>query len=158
MAEYTAKPSLLTEYLINLAKTKASELGLVAVYYCDQEYIPEVPALCIEPAQVVRELDGAPMRTTNEFLVSALMYCANVEGVENAQHDADLMAEAVADMFNQDGVAPGAASPDGTRFGGLVIYGYVQSSEYGYVVKSSKLMRANRMLIYAKSRTNLLEA
>jgi hypothetical protein len=137
-----------------LLKPNANDLGIVRVYYGDQEYIPEIPAVCVEPANVERALIATSMQTDNEFLVSVLVYCANVEGVEDAQHDADEVAEAVARKINGDGTAGGS----GTRFGGLVIYGYVQTSQYGYVVKANKLMRANRMLVYARSRTRLLEA
>lgn len=157
MADNTAKPSVLTEHLISLAEGHKESLGLKGIFYGDQKYIPEVPALCIEPATVIRELSGTAMRTRNEFAVSMLMYAADVEGSEDAQRQADTFAEAWVDVVNQDGIdshQPGS----GTAFNGLVIYGYVQSSEYGYAVKDNKLMRANRMIVYAMSKTNLLEA
>jgi len=147
--------SVLTDYLIDLLRANANDLGIVRVYYGDQENIPEVPAVCVEPSSVNRELVGTAMRTNNMFLISILVYCANVEGVEDAQHDSDVVAEAVMKKINEDGTAQ---QPLGSRFGGLVIYGYVQTSEYGYIVKLNKLMRANRMLVFAHSKTNLLEA
>lgn len=150
----TAKGSLLTEYLI--AKLRAADsLELARVYYGDQEQIPEVPAVCVEPAVVLRELDGVPLRTRNEFTVSVLIYSASIEGVEEAQERADQVTEQIIDFINSDGIQ---SQFGGTAFGGLVIYGYVNSSEYGYVVKDSKLMRANRATVYALSKTNLLEA
>lgn len=155
MAEFTAKPSVLTDYLLTLTRARQEELGLRRVYYGDQTYLPEVPALCIEPAVLVREMAGVPLRTLNQFNVSLLLYAANIEGVEDAQHSADTFAEAIVDVINQDGLP---THQGGTNFNGLVIYGYVQSSEYGYVVKDNKLMRANRMIVFAQNKTNLLEA
>lgn len=152
---FIAKPSVLTDHLKALIEANAVALGIRRVYYGDQAYIPEVPAVCVEPAVVDRTMVGVPLRTDNEFRVSVLVYCANVEGVEDAQHDADTVAEAIVDLINADGVP---AHHGGTNFGGLVIYGFVQSSEYGYVVKDNKLMRANRMIVYGMNRTNLLEA
>jgi hypothetical protein len=147
--------SVLTDYLVELLNAHKNDLGIKRVYYGDQEHIPELPAVCVEPSTVQRELVGTAMRTNNLFLISILVYCANVEGVEDAQHDADQFAEAVMRAINNDGTAQ---QPLGTRFGGHVIYGYVQTSEYGYIVKLNKLMRANRMLVFAHSKTNLLEA
>lgn len=147
--------SVLTDYLISLLEANKNDLGIAKVYYGDQENIPEVPAVCVEPSTVQRDLVGTAMRTNNQFLISILVYCANVEGVEGAQHDADQFAEAVMHTINADGTAQ---QPLGSRFGGNVIYGYVQTSEYGYIVKLNKLMRANRMIVFAQSKTNLLEA
>lgn len=152
---FTAKPSILTDHLKVLIEANAVALGIRKVYYGDQAYIPEVPAVCVEPAAITRTMVGVPLRTDNEFNCSILVYCANIEGVEDAQHAADDVAENLVDVINGDGVP---AQHGGTNFGGLVIYGFVQSSEYGYIVKDNKLMRANRMMVYAMNRTNLLEA
>lgn len=154
---FTAKGSALTTHLMGLLNDPVNKaaLGLKRVYYGDQQYIPEVPAVCVEPAVVNRQMVGVPLRTDNEFGISVLVYCANVEGSEDAQHAADVVAEAVIDVLNADGLP---AHHGGTNFGGLVIYGFVQSSEYGYIVKDNKLMRANRMVVYGMNRTNLLEA
>lgn len=150
----TAKPSVLSEYLISLVNTNKTALGVRRVYYCDQEYIPEQPSVCVEPARVVRELSGAPFRTNNEFAISVLVYGADVQGVEDAQRATDLVGESIVEVINAQGLP---ATQGGTSFGGLVIYGYVQQSDYGYVVKKDKLLRANRLMVYALSKTNLLE-
>jgi hypothetical protein len=154
---FTAKGSELTTHLKSLLEDPANmaALGLRRVYYGDQQYIPEVPAVCVEPAVITRRMIGVPLRTENEIGISVLIYCANVEGVEDAQNDADIVAEGVIDLINQDGLP---AHHGGTNFGGKVIYGFVQTSEYGYIVKDNKLMRANRITVFAMNRTNLLEA
>lgn len=154
---FTAKGSVFTEYLIDLLNrpVNLAAAGLRRVYYGDQEYIPEVPAVCVEPAVVRRDIDGVPLRTLNEITTTILIYCANVEGVEEAQRDADRVAEKVIDIINQDGLP---SHMGGTNFGDLAVYGYVQTSEYGYSVKDNKLMRANRATVYAMNKTNMLEA
>lgn len=152
----TAKPSLLTQYLIGLAKDNADVLGLADVFYGDQEYVPKVPSLCIEPATVERELNGTSMRTQNKFVVACYFYFADMQsGLEAAQAKADTKAEAVIEVFNIDGMP---AAVGGTQYGGLVMYGYVNNSTYGYKVKENKVLRANRFLVYAESLTSLLEA
>lgn len=151
---FTAKAGKLSKYLKKVLSDNAQSLGLRAVYYADQSNIPYSPVVCVEPARVHREMFGAPLRTNNEFLISVLVYAANVEGVREAQEDADAVSERVEDFINHDGLT---THRGGTQFGGNVMYGYVQDSQFGYVQKPGKLFRANRLLVYAFSRTNHLE-
>lgn len=151
----SAKGSLLTERLISLLTDNAAELGLEAIYYGDQEYVPKVPAACVEPAQVSRQLQEVTLRTDNTFTISVILYYADIQGTQDAQRGADMFAEKIIDVINTDGITERWG---GTQFGGLVLYGYVSDTEYGYIVKQNKLLRANRLLVTGKSLTNLLEA
>jgi len=47
-------------------------LGIVDVYFGDQNKIPRVPAACVEPVDKTRELAGVPRRTDNELQVYIL--------------------------------------------------------------------------------------
>jgi hypothetical protein len=155
IAGMSALGSMYTEHLIDLLISKQQELGIEDVYFGDQTSIPRVPAVCVEPASVSRTMIGVPMRTDNEIIISIVIYMADVQGIEYAQHKADLKSEEIIAVVNRDG----APEPSGgTRFGGICLYGFVRDSEYGYIVKDGKLLRANRLMVYATSRTNHLEA
>jgi hypothetical protein len=156
----TFKPSVIALYLKSMLEAK-NGLGLftppiVAFYYGDQEYIPEVPAVCIEPARLARTYAGAakPPRMDNNFLIGVLVYSASIDGNQEAQMQADLLTEQISNAIDIDGLPDDQA---GTRFGGNVVHGWVADYSYGYVTKRTKLMRANRLVVGAFSKTSLTE-
>lgn len=154
---YTYKGDVLTSYLVKKLKDNYQTVKCKRrddIYYCDQEFIPNHPSIMVEPARVVRTLSGTGQQTANEFFISILIYGADVRGVQNAQQDADAHASLVADFLTTDG----QCAPVGTQFGGLVVHGYVQSSDYGYIFKRNKLHRANRLMVFALSKTSLVES
>jgi hypothetical protein len=149
----TAKPSAISGYLLDLMTSLQVQYGLKGIFYGDQTSIPHTPTVCVEPAQLTREFIGAPYRTNNNFACNVLIYNADRDN-QLAQQDADLLAEDLADEINTRGLA---TQMGGTAFDGLVIFAMVSQYDYGYIVKDSKLMRANRLIVTAQSRTNNLE-
>lgn len=152
----TAFPDDVVQYLLttvraDIAAPTPELTGLQAAYYGDQAQVPFVPAVAFEPANVARELIATSLNTNNEFKASFLVY-GGAPDIEGAQEEADAMTRALTNYINALGI------PAGGRFNDLVVIGYVESIEYGYIVKGSKLMRANRGIVYCKSRTTLLEA
>jgi hypothetical protein len=151
---FTVKPSVLAQYFIDFFDTRRNTYGLKDVFYGDQEYIPESPTVCVEPVVLTRELVGVPHRMDNDFGVGVLCYAADPMGNQAAQRDADSLAESIAHDIDIDGLPD---SSGGTRFGGLVVHGFVSEYRYGYVVKRNKLMRANRLIVSAMNKTNRIQ-
>lgn len=152
----THKPATIAKAQVDFLEQRKIDLGLSVVFYGDQATFPSVPAACIEPAQVTRELSGFPYQTTNQFSTVILIYNTSLEGTKAIQEKCDLVSEAVAEALNAEGLP--APNGTGTLFGGLVISGMVARHEYGYRMLADKLMRCNRLVWSGMSKTPLLEA
>lgn len=151
MAE-TNKPSVVTQYGIDLITRKQSALGLNAIHYGDVRIVAAVPACCVEPARSREEYGGLNM-VENEFILSFIIYHTGTQGVEGVQKRCDEVTEAIRSLINQDALPP----PTGTLWGGLLYEGRASETEYGYRVLTDATMRANRMVFRGRSKTLLLE-
>lgn len=150
----TRNPSVLTNYLVTLAKSTAVRTGFRAVYYGDQTIIGKVPALCIEPASTLREYKNAPFQTKNTFEIRCVVYHSSNEGVELVQQECDEITETFVDIVNRDALSP---TLNGTHWNGLVLDAMDSEREYGYKIKADTLMRANTVTFVVRTITNLVD-
>lgn len=158
MNSYTYRPEVLTEYLVGRLTDKASSFtpAVVRVYYGDQTIVPETPAICVEPATLEREFAGMQYRTDNQFSIAVLVYHAALDDSQSLQRVCDALTSDVADFINKIGT-PEAMLLGGDNFGGLIVSAMVTSYQYGYTLRNNKLMRANRLVVAAQSKTGLVE-
>jgi hypothetical protein len=111
-------------------KQGAEGFGLAAVFYGDQDLIPEYPACAIEPVFTQRELTGAGGRgfTDNLFEVYVFLYFGQVGDVQKSRQDTDAFSKEVQQYLNQD-----------VTLGGAVIDGSVAVEESGQMRKGAQL-------------------
>ncbi len=114
------------------------------IYYGDQDVIPRVPSVCVEPATKDRDLksSAAPSGVTeNNFTIYILVYHAGPSGLV-ARPQADELGEAIEYLLHQDvWLSNGGARPGSDK----VIHGFVTRSETGYTYRSKTLYRSVRM-------------
>jgi len=123
--------------------------GAIDVWYSDQDRLPRTPAICIEPDEKQRTLEGAPNMTINEFTVFILVYHNAVRDVQVTREECDRLAYEIEKLIHQDlQLTNGDPTP-------RVIHGYVRSNESGYTFKQGTLYRTARLTYYGKSKTSL---
>lgn len=124
-------------------------LGLTAVYYGDQERIPTTPAICVEPGQKTRELNGLPRRTEVDLTIYVICYLYNLKSPEEIREGTDTLGEDIETVLHADAqLRDGSQEP-------TVIDSMVRSVESGYQMKRNSLFRATRLTFVARSQVQL---
>jgi hypothetical protein len=123
-------------------------LGIVDVYYGDQQRIPRTPAVCVEPGGKTRELNGLPRRTAIRLTVYLIIYHYQLTGPEAIRENNDELAEDIEDFLHLDAQF---------RVGGdmTVISSLVTAVESGYQQNRNSLFRASRLTLEADSQEQL---
>lgn len=155
MADFTYRGSLVANAIKEFLDVRKESLGVLNVFYGDQSIIPDVPAICVEPALTTRQVSGMPYQTDNTFTINVLVYHTSLEGMEGVQQQCDVVTESVEDALNTESIPQQFAG--GSRFGGIVLHGHTTRLEYGYKVMSNKLMRCNRIIWQGVTKTRLVE-
>lgn len=114
------------------------------VYYGDQNKIPGTPAVCIEPNNRGRTLQGVSYRTDNEFLVFIMVYVSRVQDEQLSRKQAQQLSEAIEALIHKD-----------AQLGGLLIHGFCELNESGYTFRNGTLFRTNRITYSGYSKTAL---
>jgi hypothetical protein len=141
----TDKLSDLTTYFIALLEAAKTDLGILDVFYNDQDRIPRNPAVCVEPGSLTRELRGLPRMGRVELTITFIIYHNMVMDKQDAEMTNTLLAEAVELAVNQD-----------PKLGGLVIDGMVTRVEHGYMAKNrGSVYRASLLTYVATSQVML---
>lgn len=154
MAELTRYGRKIALGILELIENNKVALRVAQVHYGDQELIPEVPAVCVEPAQTSKVWEGTSFMTLNTFQVAIILYhTGGEEGIRGTQKFADEVSDDIADFINLKSLP---AMWGGDLLGGLITSGMVIAHEYGYQVRSDKRMRANRMVWEGQSKTRLI--
>jgi hypothetical protein len=152
----TYRGSVVTKAMIDFLNLEKSNIGIKEVFYGDQAQFLAVPAVCIEPAQTTREVEGIPYQTFNTFSIAILVYHTSLSGTQTIQEVCDVISEDLTDVLNKESIS--AQAGGGTRFGGIIISGHITRHEYGYRMLADKLMRCNRLIWTGLTKTPLLEA
>ena len=118
-----------------------ADLGLQDVFYGDQDFIPRFPAAVVEPNSLVEAPTTAGFSKENHFQVMVMIFHSQLGSSEVTKRECDLAAEAVKDVLNAD-----------RQLGGLVTWGYVSSTDYGYAMRGKQTIQATRMLYEAISK------
>jgi hypothetical protein len=140
----TKYASVVADGVRNYFTERMDDLGIAAVYYGDQMRVPQSPTLCIEPATINRLVNNTGCAAENEFALNVILYDARLGDVENIQYTLDQLVETVADEINELGTLDDK-----------VIFIHALAIEYGYLIKSNRLLRANRIIVTAKTKTEL---
>lgn len=128
----------------DLIDANALALGIKAVYYGDQNKIPVVPAVCVEPTMKSRQLAGAPRMAENRLEVYVLIYHARLQDVQVTRKECDEFAEDVERVLHAD-----------AQLSGTVIHSMVEALESGYAKRSGTEFRSSRLTFAALTKTLL---
>lgn len=134
----------LCQYIVDKLTDNAEALGLVDIYYGDQERIATSPAACVEPGPKNRDLQGANRRTENTITIYVIVYHSEIRSPQSNRKDADALAEAIEAVLHLD-----------PTLGGYVRHSYVTNISPGYVNKINGPMRASRLTFEASNITML---
>lgn len=140
----TGNPTEVTQAVFDRLNLNKAQLGLVAVYYGDQEKVPEVPAATVEAGTTSSTLAGAGLNgvVNNVFRNFILIYNSRIGDTQLTKKEAELLAESVRDLLHTD-----------VTFGGLVIHSFVTSIEPGYANRGGVLYRSARITWEGQSKT-----
>lgn len=114
------------------------------IFFGDQDRIPRTPAVCIEPGEKNRELQGAPNMTLNTFDVFVLIYHNKMQEIQLTRRECDQLAYEVELRLHQN-----------LQLGGIISHGFCVSNESGYTYKQNTLYRTARLTYRATSKTSL---
>jgi hypothetical protein len=124
-------------------------LAPTAVFFGDQDRIPSTPAVCVEPGEKNRTLNGAGQMTDNEFEIYILVYHNKVQGNETTRRECDILAYEIEKYLHTDlQLLVGGSDP-------RLIHGFVRSNESGYTFKQNTLYRSARLTYYGRNKTSL---
>lgn len=146
MAELTDSLSVWAEWVKDYLNdaTWRDAAGIKMVMYGDQEKIPVVPLVCVEPSDKRREFNGVPRRTAIGFELFILIYYGTIQDTQANLKQCMDIAEAVEARLHH------ALTCDG-----LVINSLVTNVTPGASNKGGAMMRATRLTFTAESRINL---
>ena len=111
-----------------------TSLGLHSVFYGDQEKLPGNFVACVEPDTKKTEHKGMARTVNREFVLYIILYAASVKSPEINRRDADVKAEDIETLLNQD-----------LTLGGLLLSSKVTEVASGYSTKEGVLVRSNRI-------------
>lgn len=100
------------------------------VYYGDQDKIPRVPSVCVEPSSKNRTLQANQYVMQNEMLVHILLY-HSADEVQRARKQADELGEAIESLLHSD-----------PQMSGTLVYGFCPTFESGYKYRGTTLYRS----------------
>ena len=118
--------------------------GIQQVIYGDQDKIPVVPMICVEPSSKRRDISGLPRKTVIDFEAYILIYHGGLQDTQLSRAQCDLLAEAVEARLH---TFPAC--------GGLVITSLVSNLESGVANKGGNFIRATRLTWTARSQVML---
>jgi hypothetical protein len=148
---YSASLEVISGILFDKIKTNKDlfVVPVARVYYGDQLRIPATPTVCIEPSNRVRNLEGVPNMTRNEFEIFILIYCNRVIDTSSNRRDADRLSYDIEHFLHQDlQLLNGGTVPN-------LIHGFVRNNESGYTVKDNTLYRSARLTYFGLNKTSL---
>lgn len=144
MADLTNSTVEICEYWKKKLEIAKEDLGIVDVFYGDQERIPKSPTICIEPDVKRAPIRNAGRQTMPEWTIYFMCYHSEIQAQSSNRRDSDTLAERLEDLLNSD-----------PQMGGLVIHCWVSEVQSGYARKTNALMRSSRITFSANSRHQL---
>lgn len=130
--------------LKTMLEDAANTLGIKDVFYGDQNNIPRNPAVCIDPGEKRRELNGAPRRTMVTMTNYIIVYHNEVKSMQDVRLGSDDLGEKIEDLIHTD-----------ATLGDLVIDSMVTGIESGYLQRNRALFRASRLTVEARQQVQL---
>lgn len=149
MTDPTDSNYVFTKKIQAIVEAVKEDLGIVDIFYGDQQQIPRTPTVCVEANEKSRVLAGAPRRVLNELSCFVIIYFSVVnDSVQSNSEGADQLAETVEAEIHKD-----------PTLGGLVIHSLVSRSEAGFqsrfMAGAITRFRASRLTVTGQSKTML---
>ena len=135
--------STLTQYVVDQLEAD-STLGLEAIYFGDQELIRSVPAACVEPLGVERELIEARRFVNCTLELEILIYQAQLNDRGATLKLALEKGEATMDILDAFQTC-----------GGIVLFSWCTGMEVGTAQRGNNLLAASRITFRAISQVQL---
>lgn len=147
---YTADITVIaTEVKNRIDAAKATfRVPVLNVFYGDQDQLPGTPTVCVEPNDKQRELAGAPNMTENTFIIFILIYHDKLQDNQQTRLEVDQIAFDIEHLLHQDLQLTVTGNP-------LLIHGFVERNESGYVYKKGTLYRTARITYKGMNKTSL---
>jgi len=146
---YITDNAVMCRFLVDKFEKVKADLKLQDVFYGDQRKIPRTPALCVEPGEKTRELNGAPRRTSVTMTNYLIVYHNPVTSASVIREEDDQRAEAIERFIHADPHFVDENNED------QVIQSLVTSIESGYQQKEGSLYRASRLTVEAQTQEQL---
>ena len=124
---------VVADYVLDLLQNDGT-LDLQDVWYGDQELIPRVPCVTIEPTSVESNLAGIPFMLENQLSISIMVYYGGIRDTQISKRDAIAYAQNVISALHAD-----------KTMGGNVIHSFCTGVEHGVAAKNSTLIFASRL-------------
>lgn len=124
------------------------------VFYGDQQRIPEVPTVCVDPSSKIRTWPPKPhLMTDNVLEVDVLIYHSGADKpVQEVKYESDRLGETVEEYLNTLPTLPDA---DGNP---LVVHSMVVTHEPGYFRRENSLFHGSRLVWRGYTKTQLTQA
>ena len=156
---HTARTSVVAKRLQALLQVLVNDesfypLPIQNVYYGDQERIPAVPCIAVEPSNRTRTWPPKPnLRTENTFEIDILIYHSGADKTsETVKYEVDVLGELVEEYINSFTTLPDANGDP------LIIHGYVVINEPGYYRRMGSLYHGTRLQWRGISQTQIIVA
>lgn len=137
---------------VEILEAAKAELGITDVWFGDQILVPRTPALCVEPGQLRRQLEGVPDMARNTIETGFYLYHSKVDKTQQqARRDSVMFAERVVNYLHVNHLR--LFSKDGLQQ--LTIHGYCTELDPGYTYRQGTLYNAVQMIWQSTSKTSL---
>lgn len=146
---YTDSLLVISQYVHQKLYDAREALGLEEVLYGDQELVGKVPTVCIWGDDKERVLEGAMLRSVNQFTCIVMIYHGPYQDSQETEKECLLFAENIEAFLHTDRIC------DQGPQGSLVYHSICQRVEPGQIVRSGTLMRATRITWQAFSKTGV---
>ena len=155
MTVLTDSLDLVTQYIVDKIVTAAAAGAIKSadnlavltpgnVFYGDQVKYPATPAIAVEPGGRPRTLMEVSYRTENNFSVFIMCYHAGIQDNQLTRKQIQQISEGIETLIHQD-----------PQFGGLLVHGFCENNDSGYVYRQSTMYRTNRISFSGYSKTRL---
>ena len=153
---YSANMVIIAEKILQRIETAPSDTFTIVpafTAYGDQDRLPSTPAVCVEPGDKDRTLEGVPNMTLNEFTIFVMVYHNKVQDNQLTRRECDMLAYEIEAYLHED-----LQLTLGDPAAPALIHGFVRSNESGYSFKNGTLYRSARLTFYGKNKTSLADS
>lgn len=126
--------SIIVQALIDLLVLNKTSLGIEDVYYGDQNRIPKVPSISVQPGDKSRVFTQTGLHTTIGLPVYIIIFHSGIRDLQVTNKANDVLAEAVETLLHAD-----------ITLGGLVISSLVESVEPGFANRGKEYFVTHRL-------------
>lgn len=140
----TDSSDVIATYIYNMLNnpTNKTALGIIDVWYGDQELMPNTPTVCVNPGTKKREFSGATFRTLNQIETYVMVYFGAIQDTQINVHGATQLADGIETLVHSD-----------LKLGGNVIAVLATQNEPGMINKAGVWMMGARITFESMTKT-----